>query len=192
MKLHARAALTIEQRKEIKRLHCEEGVSVRKLAERFRVSHTTIQRWIKRDAPLDRSSAPLKRRTTITPEYRRAVVAYRGAHPGHGPVRIACELAGQFEQANRGTVLRILQEGGLTRKQAKAPRKRKPIPVGRHRVQLDVQQLPAIEGGKGFEYKVSVIHLRTRLKYSEICPDHRSRTVASVLERAMDMLPPFF
>ena len=57
---------------------------------------------------------------------------------------------------------------------------------------MDVQQLPAIKGGQGHEYKITAIHLRTRLKYSEIHPDHKSKTVAGVLQRALDFLPPFF
>lgn len=192
MKLHAKAALTFAQRSEARRLHHEEKRSIRALAKRFGVNPTTIQRWVHRESPLDKSSAPLRRRSVITPEYRQAVVTYRQAHPHHGPIRIAQELREAFPQAHRGTVLAILQQDGLTRPK---PRKRpvlKPIPVGRHRIQMDIQQLPAVEGGRGFEYKISAIHLRTRLKYSEIHPDHTSRTVAGVLRRALDRLPPFF
>lgn len=64
--------------------------------------------------------------------------------------------------------------------------------MGRHRVQMDVQQLPAIAGGQGFEYKISLIPRRTRMKYSEIHPECTSRLVADVLERARQRLPPFF
>jgi hypothetical protein len=55
-----------------------------------------------------------------------------------------------------------------------------------------VQQLPAVAGGHSFEYKVSLIHLRTRLKYSEIHPQCTSAVVADVVERALPRLPPFF
>jgi transposase len=192
MKLHAKAALTIAQRERVRRLHREEGVSIRALAKRFGVNPSTIQRWVHREAPLDRSSAPLRPRRVITEEYRQAVIQWRQENPGHGPVRIAQELASQFPQANRGTVLRILQKEGLTRPKAPARRDRKPIAVGRHRIQMDIQQLPTVEGGKGFEYKVSMIHLRTRVKYSEIHPDFQSQTVAGVLQRGLDSLPPFF
>jgi len=191
MKLHAQAALTIKQRQEVRRLHLEEGISIRKLAERFRVNPTTIQRWVYRESPLDRSSAPLKRRTVITPAYREAVVRYRKVNPHHGPIRIAYELKQDFSQANRGTVLSILQQEGLTRPAKVAAKPQKHIPVGRHRIQMDIQQLPAIQGSKGFEYKISAIHLRTRYKYSEIHQDRNSATVAGVLKRALDLLPPF-
>lgn len=64
--------------------------------------------------------------------------------------------------------------------------------VGRHRVQMDIQELPAIEGQPGCEYKISLIHLRTRMKYSEIHATASSRQVAAVLERAIGHLPPFY
>lgn len=192
MKLHSQAALTLKQRQEVKKLHEEEKASIRKLAERFGVNPTTIQRWIARESPLDRSTSAIRKRTVITDEYRKAVVEYRKQYTNHGPIRIAQELQPIFPGANRGTVLRILQEEGLTRPPKPEKKPRKGIPVGRHRIQMDIQQLPAIEGGTGFEYKISAIHLRTRLKYSEIHPDHKSSTVAGVLKRALDFLPPFF
>ena len=190
MKLHAQAALTIKQRQQVRQLHLEEGISIRKLAERFTVNPTTIQRWVHRESPLDRSSTPLKRRTVITPAYQEAAVKYRKTYPHHGPIRIAYELKRDFPQANRGTVLSILQQEGLTRPAKRAAKPLKPIPVGRHRIQMDIQQLPVIQGGKGFEYKISAIHLRTRFKYSEIHPDRYSATVAGVFRRALDLLPP--
>jgi hypothetical protein len=192
MKLHARAALTAKQRSEVKRLHEEDGVSVRKLAARFSVNPTTVQRWIKRETPLDLSTAPIQHYTKVTPAYRAAVIAYRRANPRHGPIRIAQALRGRFPFADRGTVLPILQAAELIRPPTPTPKARQPIPVGRHRIQMDIQQLPAVKGGHGFEYKVSAIHLRTRLKYSEIVSDHRSETMVAFLRRALDQLPPFF
>jgi hypothetical protein len=183
--------LTIKQRQTVKQLHDEQGISIRQLAQRFEVNPTTIQRWIKRESPLDRSTAPVKRRSVITEEYLAAVINYRKEHLKHGPIRIAQELSGRFPWANRGTVLKILQQENLTRPAQKKKVTVKPIPVGHHRIQMDIQQLPAVKGEKGFEYKISAIHLRTRLKYSEIHPDRKSKTVAGVLKRALDLLPPF-
>jgi transposase InsO family protein len=57
---------------------------------------------------------------------------------------------------------------------------------------MDFQQLPAIKGESGFEYKISVIHLSTRFKYSEIHSEATSKLAAEVLERAVDKLPPFY
>ncbi len=191
MKLHANASLTVHQRLEVRRLHKDQNVSIRELADRFHVNPTTIQRWVGRDVPLDLSTAPKHPHTVVTPEYRAAVIAYRQAHPRHGPIRIAAELKGPFPMTNRGTVQRILQEENLAMTKTKLPQEPWHIPVGRHRIQMDVQQLPAIEGSKGFEYKISVIHLRTRVKYSEIHARATSEVVAGVLRRALDRLPPF-
>lgn len=190
MKIHANATLTIRQRQEIRCLYLG-GASIRDLAQEFHVSTKTVMRWAHRDDPHDRPCAPRKPRTTITPEYRQAVLDYRAQHPEQGPIRIAWALEERFPQAHRGTVLRILQDAKLTQRAERKPKEPNPLPVGRHRIQLDLQQLPAIEGGSGFEFKLTAIHLRTRLKYSEIHPDHRSKTVAGFVRRALDRLPPF-
>lgn len=57
---------------------------------------------------------------------------------------------------------------------------------------MDWQQLPAVKGGQGFRYKISAIHMSTRIKYSEIMEDFKSKTLASFIQRAMDRLPPFY
>lgn len=57
---------------------------------------------------------------------------------------------------------------------------------------MDVQQLPAVQGNSGYEYKVSLIHLKTRMKYSEIHAEQNTRLMADVLEKARARLPPFF
>lgn len=191
MQLHARAKLTIENRKEVKRLHAD-GLSIRKLAERFHVTPKTIHYWVQRDSPLDKTSAPLRHHTTITEAYRLAVVAYRQAHPSHGPITITQALLDAYPGAKKGTVHRILQEEGLVKTNGRKRRPSKPIPVGRHRIQMDFQVLPAVKGEKKREYKLTLIHLATRVKYSEICPNHRSKTVVEVFKRAIDYLPPFF
>ena len=54
---------------------------------------------------------------------------------------------------------------------------------------MDVQFLPKLPQGKGFDYKISVIHLATRLKYSEI-HDNQDSATAAVLARAVGRLPP--
>jgi hypothetical protein len=141
---------------------------------------------------LDLTTAPIAHATVVTPEYHAAVVSYRKANMDQGPILIANALRGRFPFANRGTVQRILREEGLNKSPQPKPRTHKPIPVGRHRIQLDLQQLPAVAGEKGFEYKLSAIHLATRLKYSEIRRDCSSKSVADFVTRALDRLPPFF
>jgi transposase InsO family protein len=56
---------------------------------------------------------------------------------------------------------------------------------------MDIQQLPALKGQRGCEYKIRVIQLRTRMKYSEMHPRASSTQVAAVLQRAVNRLPPF-
>lgn len=189
MKLHANAALTVVQRKQVKSLF-ENGVSVSELITRYNVHETTIRRWIGRDAPFDKPS-PERAKRVVTNEYEQAIIEYRRANPTHGAIRIAGALESRFAFANRGTVSIILKKHGLTRKTKPRPQRKWKIPVGRHRLQCDVQELPAIKGEKGFEYKISFIHLRTRWKYSEIHPDCQTETVAQVYQRALDNLPPF-
>jgi hypothetical protein len=58
-------------------------------------------------------------------------------------------------------------------------------------LQGDIQQLTAIKGNQGFEYKISFIHLKTRWKYSEIHADCKSETIARAYQRTLDNLPPF-
>jgi transposase-like protein len=190
MRHHKNAALTQRQRAEIRRLYASKKHTLQSLAERYGVHRDTIRKWAYRPSSEDHSSAPKQPYRVVTEEYRQAVCAYRAEHPGHGAIRIAEALRSRFPEANRGTVGHILREQRLTR----PPSKKAPpshLPVGRHRLQMDVQQLPAIKGASGFEYKISIIHLATRVKYSEIHPKATSRIVAAVFERAIKVLPPF-
>lgn len=189
MKLHANAALTVAQRKQVKSLF-ENGVSVPELIARFNVHETTVRRWIKRDSPVDLPS-PERTKRVVTREYEQAIIKYRRANPSHGAIRIALALQSNFAFANRGTVAIILKREGLTKKTKPRLKPTWQIPVGRHRLQCDVQELPAIKGSTGFEYKISFIHLRTRWKHSEIHLDCQTETVAAVYQRALDSLPPF-
>ncbi len=191
MQLHANAKLTLLQRKEVQRLHKEKKVSVRKLAEQFHVTPRTIQDWVSREVALDKSSAPKNHYTVVTDEYRAAVIAYRRENPKHGPIRIAAALCSEYPQANRSNVSRIIQSEGLTAKPTKPKRERRSIPVGRHRIQMDIMTLPAVKGNKGREYKITLIHLATRVKYSEIRSDHKSETLVEVFTNALIELPLF-
>jgi transposase len=192
MKVHANAALTISQRQEVVRLHREEGVSVRKLAARFHVNPTTIQRWLHREAPLDLSSAPLKTRSGLTPEQKEAIRRYRAEHPSAGGRTIAMVVGKSHGRMSHATISRFLRSEGQTLPREKRAKEREPLKVGRHRLQMDIQKLPAIRGGRAFEYKITIIHMATRMKYSEIYPTISSELVAQAVEHALGQLPPFF
>ena len=190
MKQHGSATLTVAKRKQVKSLFETQQLSIAGLSRRFQVHRDTIRKWINRTSPIDKPSGERKKRV-ITPEYECAVIEYRKQNPTHGAIRIALALQSRFPFANRGTVAIILKKHGLTKKGQPRPKTKWRIPVGRHRLQCDIQELPAIKGNKGFEYKISFIHLRTRWKYSEIHPDCQTETVAAVYQRALDSLPPF-
>ena len=116
MKLHGNAQLTIKQRLEIKRLHQAEKISVRALATRYGVTPKTIQIWIHRESPADRSTAPKTIHSVVTPAYQQAVLGHRQENQNQGPIRIAHELKSSFPEANRGSILRIPQKAKLTRR----------------------------------------------------------------------------
>lgn len=113
MGLHRNAALTVRQRQELQRLRREDGWTIARLATHFRVNRSTVFRWIQRDLPDDRSTAPNHHgRMVVTEVYRAVVLAYRDANPHHGTQRIAHELRPQFPTANKATIWRILHAAG--------------------------------------------------------------------------------
>ncbi len=191
MKLHTKAALTQKQRIEVKRLYTTGQFSYTQLANQFATTRKTIAKWVKRQQPQDASSAPKQPARRVTEAYRQAIIAYRRVHPTHGPVRIQTELEPTHGHFAFSTVRLILKQAALSQSPKPKTAQSNPIPVGRHRTQMDVQQLPAIEGSSGFEYKISIIHLSTRIKYSEIHDTYDSATIAAVFQRAWDALPPF-
>lgn len=113
-KLHGNAGLTESQRREVRRLYEEKGVSQSELARRFCVHRRTIERWVRREASGDRSSAPHTPHRVVTEGYRAAVVAYRQRNPHHGPIRMAHTLQADYPEAHRGTIYLILCEAGLS------------------------------------------------------------------------------
>ena len=191
MKIHRNAALTAHQRLEVRRLYATGQHSYRHLAIQFATTVKTIAKWAKRAHPQDSSSAPKQPHRRVSEAYRQAVIAYRKAHPTHGPIRIEYELRADHGQFAFSTVRLILKQAALNGTPKAKRGKPEGLPVGRHRTQMDVQQLPAIEGNSGFEYKISIIHLSTRIKYSEIHDNYNSATIAGVFQRSFDQLPPF-
>jgi transposase len=188
MKLHKNAALTPKQRQQIQQRYATGSVSYAQLAQQFAVSRKTVIKWAKRTHQEDHSSAPKQHYSRVTDTYRQAIISYRETNPTHGPVRIERELRAEHGTFSDSTVRLILQQA----KALKPPRPRtEGIPTGRYRTQMDVQHLPPIKGSSGPQYKISIIHLATRIKYSEIHDDYQSETIAAVFKRSMDVLPPF-
>jgi transposase len=192
MEIHGNAALTVREREEVQRRHREGGESIRHLADRYRVNPSTIQRWIHRDSVLDLTSGPKQPRRGLTPEQQAAIRRYRAENPRAGAITIAAGLREEFGKLSPATMGRFLRAEGLARPTEKKVRVRQPLRVGRHRLQMDIQELPAIRGKSGFEYKISILHMATRMKYSEIHPRMSSELVVETLQRALAHLPPFF
>jgi transposase len=195
MKTHNNARLTPLQRRRVRELYRAGGHTQAALADMFGTTPQTIAKWARRDHDTDAPGGPRKRRQpTITPAFAEAVRAYRAgpATSHHGKVRIAHELRREHACSNPSNVYRVLRQLGMANP-ARPPRKRDGahVPVGKHRTQMDIQQLPAVGGGQGFEYKITIIHLSTRTKYSEIHGDSLSPTIAGVFQRALENLPPF-
>ena len=193
MKIHQNAALTGNQRKAVQEMYATGDYTQEALAVQFGTTRKTISKWARSDSPNDRSSAPKSQRRSITPEFEQAVADYKGneATRHHGPVRIAKELQVAHPCSKPCNAYLVLRRLALTKAAAPRPKARGGIPVGKHRTQMDIQQLPAIEGNSGFEYKISIIHLSTRVKYSEIHDNYETGTIAKVYEKALDRLPPF-
>ncbi len=66
MQYHANAKLTIAQRQAM-RAEFLQGASITELAARYRVATKTVRRWVHREDPRDRSTAPHHRRTKRPP-----------------------------------------------------------------------------------------------------------------------------
>lgn len=192
MKLHKNASLTLKQRQHIKDLYASGGYTQQALATKFGVSRKTIAKWIKRASIGDGAIRPNKPKA-ITPEFVSAVKAYRENNltSHHGKVRIAFELKASHACSNASNVYLVLKQLQLNQAKPAKAKSSHSIPVGKHRTQMDIQQLPAITGNEGFEYKISIIHLSTRVKYSEIHDNTESSTIAGVYQRALENLPPF-
>ena len=193
MKLHGNAALTINQRREVKRLHDEERWSYRKLAKKFGVNVTTISRWVRRDSPLDLSTTPRKQKSGLSQEQKEAIKQYKKENPKAGARTIATVLGRQFGHICHSTISLFLKAEGLGNPPlTKKEREKQPLKVGKHRLQMDFQILPAIRGKEGFEYKITIIHMATRMKYSEIYQEMTSEVATQALKNALAHLPPFF
>jgi hypothetical protein len=151
MKIHRNAALTGKQRQQVQALYASGAYTQQQLAIQFATTRKTIGKWVNRQQAQDSSSAPRQPHHRVTDSYRQAVIAYRQAHPSHGPVRIAEELRPEFGTFAASTVGLILRQAALNGPAKLKRAKAEGLPVGHYRTQMDVQQLPAIEGNTGFD-----------------------------------------
>lgn len=193
MKIHTNASLTPKQRQTVKDLYATGQYTQEQLAIQFNVTRKTISKWLSRATVLDAVSPRKSVISRITPEFEADVKSYREnlltSH--HGKVRIAFELSGKHTCSNPSNVYTVLKRLQLNKAKLVKVQVAQKLPVGKHRTQMDIQTLPAIKGSEGYEYKISIIHLSTRIKYSEIHDNFESKTIAQVYERSLENLPPF-
>src|SRR4030042_223453 len=94
------------------------------LAARYRVTLSTIRRWIHRKSPLDVASGPHHPRPRLTPEQRAAIRRYREENPRAGARTIAAVLTKEYGPLSPATIGRFLKAEGWTRPREKKVRGR--------------------------------------------------------------------
>ena len=213
MRLHANAALTLKQRREMVMAVVCGGLSVREAAEQWRVSEPTCRKWVRRfqvegdSGLLDRSSAPHSIPHRIAAEKVQALCALRRLRFS-GP-----ELAELFGMAP-STVSCLLKREGLGRlgRLGLEPALRYERERPGELVHVDVKKLGRIVGGagkrvfgghshytrsftdrdghrrstKGWDFVHVAIDDATRLAYAEVLADETALTAVAFLKRATE------
>jgi transposase InsO family protein len=211
---HANACLTPAGRLRLAQLVVDQGWTLRRAAERWYCSVTTVRRWADRyrheglDGLLDRSSRPLTSpRRTVT-RIERRVVGLRVSRRW-GPARIAYWLGLQ-----PSTVHKILRRYGCPPLAWTDPATGVRIKWARRKihhyvhenpgdlVHVDIKKLGRIPDGgghrtlgraqgrrdrrrgMGYWYVHNAVDDYTRLSYSELLTDERQETAAGFWERA--------
>jgi transposase InsO family protein len=202
MKLHANAALSLNQRRRMVRRVVEQGWSLSKAAAAAEVSERTCSKWVGRYLAegeaglLDRSSAPrwIPHRT---PDDRVEVIAALRRLRMTG-----AEIAFSLGMA-LSTVSAVLKRIGL----GKLSRLEPPEPPNRYErrragelLHVDVKKLGRIAGGAGhrvhgnrrrsprgggWEFVHVCVDDATRLAYVEVLADEKATTAAAFLRRAV-------
>jgi transposase InsO family protein len=211
MKLHANAALSLNQRRRMARRVVEEGWSLTEAAAAAEVSERTCSKWVGRYRAegeaglLDRSSAP-RSIPHRTPEDRvEAIAALRRLRMTGAEIAFSLGMA-------LSTVSAVLTRIGLGKLSRLAP----PEPPNRYErrragelLHVDIKKLGRIRGaghrvtGKrtqrrttytpdgrrigdaGWEFVHVCVDDATRLAYVEVLPDEKATTAAGFLRRAV-------
>ena len=201
MNVHKNASLTPAGRARLVAAVLRDGARPAIVAREFRVSVTTVRRWVRRavagDALADHSSRPRRFARQHARPLRRRVVKLRRRRASS--LRIARETGLPLS-----TVVTMLRRLGLNRLPARTP----PEPVVRYErarpgelLHVDVKKLgrirrvghritgrgPGTHGGRGagWEYVHVALDDCTRLAYAEVLADERGATAAGFLARAL-------
>jgi transposase InsO family protein/transposase-like protein len=215
MKLHANAALSLNQRRRMVRRVVEEGWSLARAAEAAEVSDRTCRKWVARYMAegeaglLDRSSAPRSIPHRTPDERVEVIVALRRLRMTGAEIAFCLGMALSTVSA----VLTRIGLGKLSRLEPPEPpnryERRQPgelvhvdvkklgrIPAGRagHRVHGNrrLQRSPRKRDAAGTDRKLvgwEFVHVcvddATRLAYVEVLADEKAMTAAGFLRRAV-------
>ena len=212
MQLHANAALSLNGRRELVRSVVEDGLTIRRAAERARVSEKTCRKWLSRflaeghDGLRDRSSAP-KTVANRTPDDRVDAICKLRKIRLSGP-----EIAELLGMA-RSTVSGLLKRAGMGKlgRLGLEPAVRYERERPGELIHIDIKKLGRIVGGaghritgvqrniarrrrdangidrriSGWDYVHVAIDDATRLAYAEVLGDEKGATAAGFLRRAV-------
>jgi transposase InsO family protein len=210
MKLHANAALSLNQRRRMVCRVVEQGWSITKAAEAAEVSERTCSKWVKRYGAegeaglLDRSSAPRSIPHRTPDELVEVIVLLRRLRMTGAEIALCLAMALSTVSA----VLMRVGLGKLSRLEPPEPpnryERRHPgelvhvdvkklgrIPTGRagHRVhgQRRLQRSPRKDGRRivGWEFVHVCVDDATRLAYAEVLGDEKASTAVAFLHRAI-------
>jgi transposase len=209
MKLHANAALSLNQRRRLVCRVVEQGWSIAKAAEAAEVSDHTCSKWVRRYLAegevglLDRSSAPASI-PHRTPEDRvEVIVALRRLRMTGAEIAFCLGMALSTVSAVLGRV----GLGKLSRLEAPEPPNRYERRHAGELLHVDIKKLGVITGTghritgrrdsqnanrrarrlgapKGWEFVHVCIDDATRLAYVEVLGDEKATTAAAFLRRA--------
>jgi transposase InsO family protein len=201
LKLHGSARLTVRQREELARAVLEQGWTLVRAAEHFRVSLPTATKWVRRflvegrEGLLDRSSRPARLRSPTPEEVRARVRELRLERRTMRQIALETNLS-------ITTVRRILTAVGMHRLKyldPAPPARRYEHPAPGMLLHIDAKKLGRIEKighkmtgdrrdrtrGAGWEFAFVAIDDHTRIAHSAIYPNERLTSAVNFLERAL-------
>ncbi|HEX7298528.1 MAG TPA: IS481 family transposase [Solirubrobacteraceae bacterium] len=213
MKLHANAALSLNQRRRLARRVIDEGWSVTKAAEAAEVSDCTAAKWVARyrvegeDGLLDRSSAPSVVANRTDERRVQVIAALR-------QLRFTAPELAEVLDMPISTVSGILTRIGMGRlgRLGLEPAQRYERARPGELIHIDVKKLGRIQGGAGkrvrdglrrhyntrltdkagrrrntvgWDYVHIAIDDATRLAYAEVLGDEKGLTAVGFLRRAV-------